>query len=62
MLARLAKLVPCLSHLLKLLAMSGRCGSRHAATFGGVLKVFFDFFTDDPPRFTIMWKAGEFEK
>jgi hypothetical protein len=29
MLARIGKLLPCLSHLLELLAMSGLCGWRH---------------------------------
>ena len=38
------ELLPGGSHLFELLAVGGRCGTRHLATFRGVLLVLMQFF------------------
>src|SRR5262245_51516760 len=48
-LASLGKLLPGFSHLLELLAMSGRGGSRHLSTFGGMQKILVDLLQAEVP-------------
>src|SRR5262245_25534361 len=48
-LASLGKLLPGFSHLLELLAMSGRGGSRHLSTFGGMEKILVDLLHAEVP-------------
>src|SRR5262245_43336577 len=48
-LASVGKLLPGFSHLLELLAMSGRGGSRHLSAFGGMQKVLVDLLQAEVP-------------
>ncbi|MGA9082433.1 MAG: hypothetical protein WB390_08245 [Pseudolabrys sp.] len=47
-LARGSKLFPGLSHLFKLLPVTGWCRARHVATFGSMLQILVYFFHIDP--------------
>jgi hypothetical protein len=48
-LASVSKLLPGFSHLLELLAMSGRGGSRHLSAFGGMQKILVDLVQAEAP-------------
>jgi hypothetical protein len=58
-LASVGKLLPGFSHLLELLAVSGRSGSRHLPAFGGMQKVLVDFLQAEVPTNLLSNGAGE---
>jgi hypothetical protein len=54
--ADLGQLFPSLSHLFKLLSVSGRRSARHFAAFGRVVKIVLDFSHADTPQNTVHQK------
>jgi hypothetical protein len=58
-LASFGKLLPGLSHLLQLLAVSGRGGSGHLPAFGGMQKVLVYLFQAEAPRSECIVAPGQ---